>query len=317
MSTEQSASLSEDLLSAINEQTEEHEEELETEQPEEATEEIEQTEEAELETEDSEEESEEETEEALEAPIHWSAQDREVFAKIPKDGQEFLLRRHKEMEADYTRKTQEIAPVRRRQEALEEVLTPYRTEYQAQGMDDVAAIRRLFAIHDSLKQNPTQTVLWLAQNYGADLTQTEEELDPNVAALKQQIQQLQQEQHLSKTQAQQSQQQALVRQIQEFEQEKDENGLKHPRFQEVYQDMVKLFESGMSSTLEDAYTKALRLRPDLVSQPAQTKTLEKAKIAQKAKKAASGVKSSGASVTKTEPKTLRDELLAAVEAQSR
>jgi hypothetical protein len=39
-------------------------------------------------------------------PAHWSAEDKSTFSKLPPEGQEFLLRRHRDMEADYTRKTQ-------------------------------------------------------------------------------------------------------------------------------------------------------------------------------------------------------------------
>ncbi len=39
-------------------------------------------------------------------PEHWSAEDKAMFAKLPQDAQSFLMRRHTEMEADYTRKSQ-------------------------------------------------------------------------------------------------------------------------------------------------------------------------------------------------------------------
>lgn len=39
-------------------------------------------------------------------PQHWSAQDRETFSQLPPPGQEFLLRRHTEMERDYQSRVQ-------------------------------------------------------------------------------------------------------------------------------------------------------------------------------------------------------------------
>jgi hypothetical protein len=55
------------------------------------------------------------------APEHWNAEDKATFAKLPQEGKNFLLRRHGEMEAEFTRKsqasagavqfTQSIAPV--------------------------------------------------------------------------------------------------------------------------------------------------------------------------------------------------------------
>jgi hypothetical protein len=44
-----------------------------------------------------------------EPPAHWSAADRELFAKQTPEAQAFLLRRHGEMERDYTQKTQASA----------------------------------------------------------------------------------------------------------------------------------------------------------------------------------------------------------------
>ena len=43
------------------------------------------------------------------APEHWSAEDKATFAKLPKEGQDFLLRRHTDMEAEFTRKSQASA----------------------------------------------------------------------------------------------------------------------------------------------------------------------------------------------------------------
>ena len=41
-----------------------------------------------------------------EAPQNWSAQDRQTFQALPPQAQEFLLRRHSEMEGDYQRRVQ-------------------------------------------------------------------------------------------------------------------------------------------------------------------------------------------------------------------
>lgn len=43
---------------------------------------------------------------STEAPANWSVEDRAMFSKLPQEAQGFLLKRHKDMEADYTQKTQ-------------------------------------------------------------------------------------------------------------------------------------------------------------------------------------------------------------------
>jgi hypothetical protein len=42
-------------------------------------------------------------------PEHWSAEDKATFAKLPPEGQAFLLKRHGDMEAEFTRKSQASA----------------------------------------------------------------------------------------------------------------------------------------------------------------------------------------------------------------
>ena len=42
-------------------------------------------------------------------PEHWSAEDKATFAKLPAEGQAFLLKRHGDMEAEFTRKSQASA----------------------------------------------------------------------------------------------------------------------------------------------------------------------------------------------------------------
>jgi hypothetical protein len=43
------------------------------------------------------------------APEHWSAEDKATFARLPQEGKTFLLKRHGEMEAEFTRKSQASA----------------------------------------------------------------------------------------------------------------------------------------------------------------------------------------------------------------
>src|SRR5262245_17074252 len=47
-----------------------------------------------------------ETGQAAQPPSNWSAEDRANFEKLPVEGQQFLLRRHSEMESDYQKRVQ-------------------------------------------------------------------------------------------------------------------------------------------------------------------------------------------------------------------
>lgn len=330
-------SLSDELAEALRESEErDSQEEQETEEDEAETDDSEEEsadeddseddDESDQDTDDSEDDTEEESDdEPIKAPEHWSAADRERFESLPDEAKDFVLERHKAMEGDYTRKTQELASIRKRGEALEEVIGPYRQEFQLSGLDDVAAIRQLFTVHDALKRDPNQAIQWLAQTYGADLTSTDDQnIDPTVAELKRQIQQMRQEQQHQALTAQQRQQQEIESQIKAFEEEKDADGsLKHPSFMDVQDDMAVLIQAGRATDMEDAYQKAIRMRPDMfetiqkkqTEQAKQKEKAEKAKLAKRAKKAASGVKSSGAGVKKDAPASLHDEIASLVNQQ--
>lgn len=325
-------SLIEDLETAIDETENKDEEKVE-----ETTEEVdEETTEDDEETEASDESEEQDSDdddstdgeedeeldeelEALEAPIHWAAEDRETFDSAPRETQEFILRRHKEMEADYTRKTQETAEARKRGEQFNEVLAPYREQFSLQGMDDVGAVRQLATIYGQLQQNPAETVAWLAQQYGVDLSQPEQgEVDPAIQVLQDKISGVETLITQQNQTANQQAQQQIQTQISDFAQLKDEAGnIKHSHFEAVKEQMGQLVGSGIASDLDDAYAKAVQLHPELVEQDtakerdrkdAEAKERKK-KAAAKAKKAASGVKSGTTTGKKASAEmTLDDEI---------
>lgn len=270
----------------------------------------------------------------LEAPQHWSAEDKAAFTKIPKDAQEFVLRRHKAMEADYTRKTQEVADTKRFKDSVDQLLTPYRTQFAMHGMDEVGAIRHLVGWFTSLQQSPAETLQILAQQYGVDFNQKQDEnVDPNFKALRDEITFLKSQ--IAQThQAQQHQVSSnLFEQVNSFRDEKDSAGnAKHPHFETVRQDMSVLVGSGRAKTLQEAYELAVRLHPDIHDKSLEQSILEKQKAAQQqgkqkdiddaakkaaqAKKAATGIRSGSASVEKQGPQTLRDTLSALYDKQA-
>ena len=53
----------------------------------------------------------------LQAPKNWSEDVKSTFKDLPRTAQEYMLKRDKEMTADYTRKTQEVAQQRKSYES--------------------------------------------------------------------------------------------------------------------------------------------------------------------------------------------------------
>jgi len=77
------------------------------------------------------------------APEHWSAEDKAVFAKLPAEGRSFLLKRHGEMEAEFTRKSQASAGAVQFTQALAPVFSEPRlaAALQQAGLHPVQAIQ--------------------------------------------------------------------------------------------------------------------------------------------------------------------------------
>jgi len=251
----------------------------------------------------------------LKAPEHWSASDQELFTNQPKESQEFLLKRHKEMEGDYTRKSQEIADTKRQYDAVRDALAPHEADFSRAGLDQAGAVRQLASWHNALKTGGKPALAELAKTYGIDMAEPEIEddfTDPAVKQTQRQLADIQKQLTRNEQAAQQQTQNELTQQIQQFEQAKDADGkLSHPHFQTVYDQMVKMFQAEMVSDLDDAYNKALMLRPDL--KPAEvTKAVipkaNQAEIVKKAKTAATGIRSSGAVGKQSKDLSLRDEI---------
>lgn len=265
--------------------------------------------------------------EKLTAPEHWSQAHKDTFSKLDTEGQEFLLSRHKDMEADYTRKTQEVAEVKRFKDNFEQMYGPYRNHFATQGLDEQGAIRSLLGWYSSIQQDPKRAISALAQQYGVTNEQPAEEgfTDPAIKALQDKLSDIE----ARNIQNQRAQQEASVKSVQDqitaFSSETNTDGsLKYPHFEKVKADMGIAIQANPSLTLDAAYIKAVRLDDALFSEEqnktqAQKEIEKKGKAKQKiaqAKKAASGIKSGSASVKKDKPNTLEDDLAAEYDRQA-
>lgn len=275
-------------------------------------------------------EPQEAAEQALEAPQHWPANDRELFGKQPKEVQTWLLNRHKAMEADYTRKTQEVAPMRRLKEGLDEVFAPFREKMALDGIDEMGAIKQLVAAHTYLQRSPQEAIGWLAQQYGIDLNQVvqgagEETLPPQFAKLQESVQR--QERIIQETLQRQEKEQlnANLSQVEQFADQKDAQGKPlHPHFDDVAQDVAKMLKAGIAENLQDAYDRAVYANPQvrqkvLAAQEAERRVKDEAerkKKAAEAKQAGFDVKGEGAAgAVSAESQSLRASLEKAWDAQ--
>ncbi len=98
-----------------------------------------------------------------EAPSNWQQTDREAFARLAPEAQDFLLRRHRDMEADYTRKTQGAAEFTREYQPVAQMFAPYREQLRQQGMSEGQLIQRWMQAEQTLMQGGQSAVDVLAR----------------------------------------------------------------------------------------------------------------------------------------------------------
>ncbi len=235
-----------------------------------------------------------EPEEALSAPDHWPADKREAFDGLPNEAKQVLLDQSKALEAQFTRKNQEVSEQVRFAGDVRELAAPYEQQLQVQGMTTLDGIRQLVGLNDYYQRDPAGYIKYVAQAAGVDLqtlaqnpADAEDEFaDPQMAALNQKVHSLQQnivqQQQVAQTATTQQAQQA----INQFASETDPQGqLLRPHFDKVKPRMGALMQSGAATSLEEAYDQAVWSDPTIreqITAAEQQKAAQAAKAQQQA-----------------------------------
>ena len=271
---------------------------------------------------------------AVEAPTHFTAEQKAWFVTQPAEAQTAIAQAEKTREAEYTRRSQEAADYRRTADPLVQAVTPFK-DYLTQiaptigqtpeGMIN-AILQAEYRLRNGAPAEKYQAFAQLAQSYGIDpavlaggqipaAQQQHTQAHPEVQQLNAKLQEM--ERWRSQVQEQQEQH-FSQQQIAAFANEKDSAGQpKNPRFEQVKTVMASFLQSGMADNLQEAYSLAVQpyaaLDQEQASRQAQT---EKERLAslEKAKKAAP-VKSSTGTVPRgaTSPKGLDGHLSEALD----
>lgn len=207
----------------------------------------------------------------LEAPEHWAAKDKELFSSIPKEGQEFLLRRHKEMEADYTRNKQELSETRKQVDEIGQHIKPFEQFAQQQGMTTNQLVAQWAQAQNMLLQGKGKELLHgLAQMYNIDIGPTPEqgEEDPRIARLNETVAELQNRLNQTNQTIQTSTVNTMQERLNQFAEQKDEKGnLLHPHFDDVMEDMTYLAkiekQQGRTPDINKIYERAVWMNPEV------------------------------------------------------
>lgn len=229
-------------------------------------------------------------EQPFEPPARWPQAAKDAWKALHgyPDSRPHMQQMHdtwQQTQAYLTQQEQQRSRLERTLQPFNDLIEPYAQQWAQQGIDPVSGLRQVMSYADALAKDPQGTLLQLAQEYGVDLRAAMDEqpwVDPVVSQLQQQVQQLTAHITNQGDQSRQSQQQALVREIQAFETEKDADGqLLRPYFGEVFQDMLTLAQLGHAKTPAQAYEMATRFNPAIAQRIAadQQRAAEQAAIA--------------------------------------
>lgn len=107
----------------------------------------------------------------IEAPHAWNIQEKQWFARQPKEAQQAILRRESERDAHFTRKTQELAAEKARYSEVNSLLDHYVPRWGLNGITPAQAASELFAMQDLLATDPLQGLTKIMRINNIDVSQ--------------------------------------------------------------------------------------------------------------------------------------------------
>jgi hypothetical protein len=188
------------------------------------------------------------------APSSWAKEQHDNWAKIPKEAQEYVELREKQMLDGIEQYKQG------HQQALEmqRVIEPFRGSLQKHGVSETQAIQNLFTHHIALTEGTTEArqaaFVALGQNLGLIPNEGQPPVDQRTQELQQRLERIER-------QEQQRAQQAQAQSYSKIEQEVNAfaSDPKNEYFDEVADDVVTLLKTGID--LQSAYEKAVWANP--------------------------------------------------------
>lgn len=213
---------------------------------------------------------------SIEPPVSWSADVKAKWAALPPDLQAFIAKRESESHERITTDGQRLKGY----ESLERVLAPRRAALAQSFGSEAAAVEQLFALSDMAGRDFPGFVRMLAQQRGVDLRTlvdppAGQPADPHIATLNATVQKLESKLSAREVAEQEAQARQIAATIGEFQGRKTSDGKpQYPHFERVRESMGRLMDSGAATSLEQAYTKAVRLDDELWQQDQKAKEAE-------------------------------------------
>lgn len=238
---------------------------------------------------------------SIEAPENWSSELKQSFSKLDDDGKSAMLDTYKSLQADYTKKTTEVADDRKFAQSIKSAFDPVRDYMSQSGIkDEVDAVNQLLGLaklDQFARQNPIEYIKQASRQLGVDLEALAFDYEQQSPQPQQntQILELQGQIESLKQQVSSREYEGIASEINSFASATEADGsLKYPLFEQefVKQSMGGLMEKDTNLSLEDAYKTVVAPLEQHYSKKSSAKAQAeqaKAEVA-KAKKASRTVK---------------------------
>lgn len=240
----------------------------------------------------------------MDAPKSYTKEYQEAFKTLSPEWRKYLTEREKQVERGFS-------DLGNKANAYNWVNDAYNTRQARLAQNGITKAQDYFnllaQIDDALAKDPTGTIQMLADSYGVKFGDNNASID----SLRGQVQNMQQLLNNQQAYLVEQQKHQANQALDDFIKAKDESGnLKHPYFEDVRQDMIKLIESGLSNSFEDAYGRAIwtneAVRNKLIAEKSKAQLNNKIAEADKAKVVS--FTPSSKSEPEARPLSLREEL---------
>lgn len=198
-------------------------------------------------------------------PSSWAKEQHELYAKADPALQQYIAKR----EDDMRKGVETLIPKAKMADEFERTVAPFRQNMAASGVEPIAAVQTLMQADHILRNAPMdQKVAYARQlltQYGVDMSGTDwtnVAVDPRMAALQNELQSLRNQLTPIVQQQTDSQNQALLSEIETFKADK-------PHFEAVRPAMVQLLQSGAATSFQDAYDQAITPWSSLLTEAEQ------------------------------------------------
>jgi hypothetical protein len=215
------------------------------------------------------------------APNTWRKEAAVVWDQLPAAAQAEILKR----EADIFSGIESYKADAGYGNSFKQALAPYLSQLQARGADPVDHVKGLLSSFDVMERGSPEQKLEVfrkaASDYGINLEQLNQErpyIDPEVAIVNSQLEQVRQEIQQLKSYRDQEVRSSINSEIESFS--KDPANV---HFHELSNDMADLIQKGICSNLKDAYDKAIWLNASVREKHLANAAAKSTKSAEKAR----------------------------------